>query len=451
MKVAFTTIGCRFNQFETAEMEDIFMEKDFEIVPFSDSANIYVINTCTVTNRSDYRCRQTIRRAIQTNKDAFVVVTGCYSQINPEEISSIKGVDMILGNTEKLNIVNYLEEFNAFKNSRREIKKLDNTKIVVGDMNSSKEFKSRKISSFSGRTSAYLKIQTGCDQTCSFCIVTIARGPSISEKPEIILNQAKELSDSGFKEIVLTGVNLGSYGDNLKPKTELSELVEMLTDVKGIERIRLSSINPWEVSDGLISLMKKSEKLCRHLHIPLQSGDDEILKKMRRNYNSSFYRELIAKLKNEVPDIGIGADVIVGFPAEDEEKFKNTYRLIEELPLSYLHVFTYSQREGTDAFGYEGQIPESEKKRRSSAIKSLGEKKSNNFRNNFIGKFRSVLIENTKDRETGLLKGYTDNYIPVMLKACSEQGESGEDELMNQLVDVRITDVLDDVVMGELV
>ncbi|OGW04582.1 MAG: tRNA (N(6)-L-threonylcarbamoyladenosine(37)-C(2))-methylthiotransferase MtaB [Nitrospinae bacterium RIFCSPLOWO2_02_39_17] len=440
MKVAFTTIGCRFNQFETAEMEDLFMEKDFEIVPFSDNANIYIINTCTVTNRSDYRCRQTIRRAIQTNKDAFIVVTGCYSQINPEEIGSIKGVDMILGNMEKLNIVNYLEEFNAFRNGKKEIKKLDNTKIVVGDMNSSREFKSRKISNFSGRTSAYLKIQTGCDQTCSFCIVTIARGPSISEKPEVILNQAQELSDSGFKEIVLTGVNLGSYGDNLKPKTGLSDLVEMLTDVKSIERIRLSSINPREVSDRLISLMKKSKKVCRHLHIPLQSGDNEILKSMRRDYSSGFYKDLIMKLKSNIPDIGIGADVIVGFPGEDEEKFKNTYRLIEELPLSYLHVFTYSQREGTDAFGYEGQITESVKKERGSLVKKLGEHKSNIFKEGFIGKICNVLIENTRDRETGLLKGYTDNYIPIMLK--------GGNGLMNKIVSVRTTNTSGDAVIG---
>ena len=440
MKVAFTTIGCRFNQFETAEMEDLFMEKDFEIVPFSDNANIYIINTCTVTNRSDYRCRQTIRRAIQTNKDAFIVVTGCYSQINPEEIGSIKGVDMILGNMEKLNIVNYLEEFNAFRNGKKEIKKLDNTKIVVGDMNSSREFKSRKISNFSGRTSAYLKIQTGCDQTCSFCIVTIARGPSISEKPEVILNQAQELSDSGFKEIVLTGVNLGSYGDNLKPKTGLSDLVEMLTDVKSIERIRLSSINPREVSDRLISLMKKSKKVCRHLHIPLQSGDNEILKSMRRDYSSGFYKDLIMKLKSNIPDIGIGADVIVGFPGEDEEKFKNTYRLMEELPLSYLHVFTYSQREGTDAFGYEGQITESVKKERGSLVKKLGEHKSNIFKEGFIGKICNVLIENTRDRETGLLKGYTDNYIPIMLK--------GGNGLMNKIVSVRTTNTSGDAVIG---
>jgi len=440
MKVAFTTIGCRFNQFETAEMEDLFMEKDFEIVPFSDNANIYIINTCTVTNRSDYRCRQTIRRAIQTNKDAFIVVTGCYSQINPEEIGSIKGVDMILGNMEKLNIVNYLEEFNAFRNGKKEIKKLDNTKIVVGDMNSSREFKSRKISNFSGRTSAYLKIQTGCDQTCSFCIVTIARGPSISEKPEVILNQAQELSDSGFKEIVLTGVNLGSYGDNLKPKTGLSDLVEMLTDVKSIERIRLSSINPREVSDRLISLMKKSKKVCRHLHIPLQSGDNEILKIMRRDYSSGFYKDLIMKLKGNIPDIGIGADVIVGFPGENEEKFTNTYRLIEELPLSYLHVFTYSQREGTDAFGYEGQITESVKKERGSLVKKLGEHKSNIFKEGFIGKICNVLIENTRDRETGLLKGYTDNYIPIMLK--------GGNGLMNKIVSVRTTNTSGDAVIG---
>src|SRR3989304_2621135 len=323
---------------------------NFEIVPFSDNANIYIINRCTVTNRSDSRCRQTIRRAIQTNKDAFIVVTGCYSQINPEEIGSIKGVDMILGNMEKLNIVNYLEEFNEFKNGGREIKKLD------------------------------------------------------------------------------------------KPKTGLSDLVEMLTDVKSIERIRLSSINPREVSDRLISLMKKSKKVCRHLHIPLQSGDNEILKSMRRDYSSGFYKDLIMKLKGNIPDIGIGADVIVGFPGENEEKFTNTYRLIEELPLSYLHVFTYSQREGTDAFGYEGQITESTKKERGSLVKKLGEHKSNIFKEGFIGKICNVLIENTRNREPGLLKGYTDNYIPIMLK--------GGNGLMNKIVSVRTTNTSGDAVIG---
>ena len=216
----------------------------------------------------------------------------------------------------------------------------------------------------------------------------------------------------------------------------------MLTGVKGIERIRLSSINPRKVSDRLVSLIKNSEKVCRHLHIPLQSGDNEILKIMRRDYSSGFYKDLIMKLKGNIPDIGIGADVIVGFPGENEEKFTNTYRLIEELPLSYLHVFTYSQREGTDAFGYEGQITESTKKERGSLVKKLGEHKSNIFREGFIGKICNVLIENTRDRETGLLKGYTDNYIPVILK--------GGNGLMNKIVSVRITEMSDDVAIGEL-
>lgn len=433
LKIAFETIGCRFNQVETAEMEELFRSRNFEIVPFSSDANIYVINTCTVTKKSDYRCRQTIRRAIQKNREAFVIVTGCYSQIKPEDISSIKGVDMVLGNTEKSSIVEHFEGLT---------KKPDTAKIVVKDMEKNRGFNTRKIKGFSGRTSAYLKVQTGCNETCSFCIVAIARGAAISEKPENILMQARELSDAGFKEIVLTGVNLGSYGDDLSPSRELSDIVEMLTEIKGIERIRLSSINPTDISERLIEAMKASEKICKHLHIPLQSGDDEILKRMRRNYTSSFYRELIMRLKCEMPDIGIGADVLVGFPGEDEERFKNTYRLIKELPLSYLHVFTYSQREGTDAYKYDGQIPEYVKKERNLIIKNLGREKSNTFRQGFIGKICRVHVENSRDKETGLLKGYTDNYIPVLLQ--------GRDELMNRLVDVRIAGISDDAVIGEL-
>lgn len=443
MKVALTTIGCRFNQFETAEMEELFRAKNFEIVPFQAEANIYVINTCTVTKRSNYRCRQIIRRVIQNNKNSFVIVTGCYSQITPDEISFIKGVDMILGNTEKLNILKHLDNLNLFNNGRNSIEKLRRPQIIVKDVNISKEFKSSRVLNFSGRTSAYLKIQTGCNQICSFCIVVIARGPAISEKPETILKQAEGLAGVGFKEIVLTGVNLGSYGIDLYPPAKLSALIELLTDVKGIERIRLSSINPKEIDDGLISAIKKSGKVCRHFHIPLQSGDDEILKMMRRNYTSSIYRELILKLKDEMPDAGIGADVVVGFPGEDEKKFENTYRLVDELPLSYLHVFSYSPRYGTDAYIYEGETSEFIKKKRNQIMKELGRSKSNIFRQDFLERTCRVLIENTRDKETGLLRGYTDNYIPVMI--------NDEDRLMNRMVNVRITDVSDNAVMGKVV
>ncbi len=441
LKVAFATVGCRFNQFETAEMEELFRSKNFEIVPFSSDANIYVINTCTVTKKSDYRCRRTIRRAIRKKSDAFVIVTGCYSQINPQEIGSIKGVDMILGNTEKPGIIEHIKELT---------KKQDTPKVVVKDMERDRVFNTQRVKGISGRTSAYLKVQTGCNEICSFCIVAVARGASISEKPENILMQAEELADAGFKEIVLTGVNLGSYGADISPARELSDLIEMLTNIKGIERLRLSSINPTDISGRLIALMKASEKICKHLHIPLQSGDDEILKRMRRNYSPSFYRELIMKLKCEMPDIGIGADVLVGFPGEDEDRFKNTYRLIEELPFSYLHVFTYSQREGTDAYGYDGRIPEYVKKERNSIIKGLGREKSDTFRNGFIGRVCRVLIESTRDKETGLLKGYADNYMPVMLKSCGGQSESGGDELMNRLVNVKIAGISDDAAIGEL-
>ncbi|MBI4378592.1 MAG: tRNA (N(6)-L-threonylcarbamoyladenosine(37)-C(2))-methylthiotransferase MtaB [Nitrospinae bacterium] len=442
MKVSFETIGCRFNQFETAEMEELFRSAGFEVVPFTSDASIYIINTCTVTDRSDYRCRQTIRKAIRKKGDAFIIVTGCYSQINPSAIASIKGVDLILGNSEKLNILEHLKKLTAHHIGMINMKKLNNPEMVVSNMDKGGQFTFQDVSNFSGRTSAYLKVQTGCNRTCSFCIITVARGPSISEKPEAILRQASVLADSGFKEIVLTGVNLGSYGRDLYPEVKLSDLIEMLMNVEGIERIRLSSINPEEISKRLISVMKANRKVCRHLHIPLQSGDDEVLKRMRRNYCPSMYRELIMSLKNEMPDIGIGADVIVGFPGEDEGKFNNTYKLIDELPLSYLHVFTYSQREGTDAYGYGGQIPEIIKKERNSIIKGLGKKKSNTFRRDFLGKVCRVLIESTRDRKTGLLRGYTDNYIPVEIH--------GGDEFINRLTSVRITHIQNDTVRGEL-
>lgn len=435
MKVALTTIGCRFNQFETAEMEELFKSGNFEIVPFASHANIYVINTCTVTKKSDYQCRQTIRKAIKKNRDAFVIVTGCYSQTNPYEIGSIEGVDMILGNTDKLNILKHINNLNK--------KKSGNPEIIVGDISNSQGFNSITVSNFSGRTSAYLNVQTGCNQRCSFCIVVIARGPSISKKPVTVIRQAERLTEAGYKEIVLTGVNLGNYGNDIHPTLELSDLIEMLTNVKDIGRIRLSSINPKEITDRLISVIKKSEKVCRHLHIPLQSGDDDILRKMRRNYNSEFYKNLIIKLKGEMPDIGIGADVMVGFPGEDEIKFNNTYKLINELPFSYLHVFTYSPRAGTDAYGYNWHLPEPLKKERNLIIKNLGRLKSNVFRRNFIGKICRVLIENSRDRETGMLKGYTDNYIPVLLE--------GKDKLMNKLINIRITDLSADAVAGELI
>lgn len=435
MKVALTTIGCRFNQFETAEMEELFKSGNFEIVPFASQANIYVINTCTVTKKSDYQCRQTIRKAIKKNRDAFVIVTGCYSQTNPYEIGLIEGVDMILGNTDKLNILKHIKDLN--------IKKSGKPEIIVRDISNTQGFNSLTVSNFSGRTSAYLKVQTGCNQRCSFCIVVIARGPSISERPEIILRQAERLTEAGYKEIVLTGVNLGNYGSDIRPPLELSDLIEMLTNVKDIERIRLSSINPKEITDRLISVIKKSDKVCRHLHIPLQSGDDDILKKMRRNYNSEFYKNLIIKLKDEMPDIGIGADVMVGFPGEDEIKFNNTYKLINELPFSYLHVFTYSPRGGTDAYGYNCHLPEPVKKERNLIIKNLVRLKSDVFRRNFIGKICRVLIENSRDRETGMLKGYTDNYIPVLLE--------GKDKLMNKLINIRITGLSADAVAGELI
>ncbi len=433
VRVAFTTLGCKLNQFETAAMQEQFKGEDFRVVPFEEEADVYVINTCTVTGKSDYRSRQAIRRAIKKNGDARVIATGCYSQVEPEAVASLEGVDLVLGNSEKLRIKDYLSGLN----------KGAAPTISVGDMDSSKEFHSISINEFPGYTRAFIKVQDGCDFQCAYCLISTARGPNRSETPRNVLQQAERLAAAGYRELVLTGVHLGTYGTDLEEKTNLAGLLRMLEEVEGIEKIRLSSVEPREITDELIEVIAGSEKICNHLHIPMQSGDDWILRQMKRNYDSAYYQSLVQKLASRIPRMGIGADVMVGFPGETEERFRNTYSLIESLPLTYLHVFNFSPRKGTVAADFPHQVDGETKNERSEKLRISGVDKSRRFRERHRDREATVLVESTRDKETGVLKGLTDNYIQVLME--------GGDELANQVVRVKLTGLKNKGMHGDII
>ncbi len=431
MKVSLSTLGCKQNQYESDALLEILEGVGYKVKPAGKGADVCLINTCTVTAKADLESRQLIRRAIRENPDAMVVVTGCYAQVSPQVIAAIPGVDLVLGNSEKPHILSYL----------RGARKSPLPQVQVGDVSRLSSFDNLKVK-HSHRTRAFLKVQDGCDYSCSFCIVPKARGRSRSQDPGVIMEQVRALAASGHQEIVLTGVHLGSYGRDLIPPISLTDLAEVLLIEPNLGRLRLSSLDPHEVDDGLVRLIQHSSRLCRHLHIPLQSGDDRILRLMRRAYSAKNFQKLVMDLTSAIPDLAIGADVIVGFPQETEEGFANTYSLLKGLPLAYLHVFSYSRRDGTEAAGMPGQIPSNIKAERSQALRELGKRKSLEFRNRFIGRTLWVVTLSTRDKERGLLRGLTDNYIEVLF--------AGDDSLMGRIVPVEITRVLGDTTFGRL-
>jgi threonylcarbamoyladenosine tRNA methylthiotransferase MtaB len=430
LKVALSTIGCKLNQFEMMGMREFFVERGYQIVPFPTPADIYVINTCTVTGKSDYRSRQAIRKAVKANPASFVVVTGCYAQLNPQEISRIKGVDLILGNNEKFFFHRYFTE----------PKELMSPRIWTSDLSDAPPFATYPIKSFPGYTRAFVKIQDGCDAACSYCAVREARGPNRSEKPRKIISQIEQLVAAGYKEVVLTGIHLGTYGLDLGHDINLAGLLKRLKEVSSLRQIRLSSIEPKEFTPELIHEIADNPKVCHHLHIPLQSGDPEILSWMNRDYDPHYYFTLVHRLKSVMPEIAMGADVIVGFPGEEEHHFRNTYRFIQELPISYLHVFSYSKRKGTLAANLPQQISGEIKRERSLELRRLGKQKNLAFKKDFLEKTIEVLVENTRDKETGYLKGITDNYIKVLIQ--------GADERMNNYYRVKVAAIKSDKVYG---
>ncbi len=420
-KAAFYTLGCKLNFAETSAISEEFLRHGFQLVDFKEKADIYVINTCTVTENAEKECRQIVRRALRNNPDAFVAVTGCYAQLRAGEIAKIKGVDAVLGNNEKFDLLSLFPSF-----QKREL-----SCISVSPYDEINSFHSAIALEANKRTRAFFKIQDGCDYKCSFCTIPRARGKSRSmEMPELI-EQFKGLINAGYKEIVLTGVNVGDYGKAFN--SGLYEALLRMIETKGDFRIRISSIEPNLLTDEIIQLAAQSEKLCEHFHIPLQSGSNNVLKLMRRRYSAEFYRDLILKVKEEIPTAGIGVDVIVGTPGEREIDFRNTFQLLEELPVSYLHVFTYSERPGTAASEMDGKVPFDLRKERNRLLRQLSDRKRKEFYQSMVGKELSVLFESNYN--DGYLRGFSSNYIRVKHPFISD--------LVNNFENVQITEVND--------
>ena len=434
--VAFYTLGCKVNFVDTEAIWQLFKQEGYEQVDFEETADVYLINTCTVTNTGDKKSRQIIRRAIRRNPDAIVAVTGCYAQTSPAEILDIEGVDLVIGTQDRDKLMDYV---NKLHKERQPIN-------AVRNIMKTKEFEELNVPDFSDRTRAFLKIQEGCNNFCTFCIIPWSRGLSRSRSPESILEQARQFVAAGYQEIVLTGIHTGGYGDDLD-NYRLSDLLRDLDKVDGLKRIRISSIEASQIDDAMIEVFNSSEKMCRHLHIPLQAGDDEVLKRMRRKYTTAEFAEKIHKLHQVMPDVAITTDIIVGFPGETEEMFMNGYRYMEQLGFAEMHVFPYSKRTGTPAARMEDQVEEEEKFRRVHELIDLSERMQLEYAKNFVGRELDIIPERPSkgDREGGWMTGFSDIYIKVVFKGSEELvgklcrvtvQEAGVNECRGQLVRV---------------
>lgn len=417
--VAFHTLGCKLNFAETSTLARQLKAAGFSKKEFDQSPDLFVINTCSVTENADKECRQLVRKALQSNPDGFVVVVGCYAQLKPEEIASMEGVDLVLGAQEKFNLPHFLGDLQKKKQGEVHACEIDQVKT----------FKSSY--SLGDRTRAFLKVQDGCDYTCSYCTIPLARGASRSDTIENIITQAREIAAEGIREIVLTGVNIGDYGliqgDSRRPYRFL-DLIKRLDEVEGIDRFRISSIEPNLLDNDIIEFVAKSKRFVPHFHIPLQSGSDRILKLMRRRYLTDLYTDRIASIRRHIPEASIGVDVIVGFPTESDSDFQDTYRFLQELDISYLHVFTYSERDDTDAPMLSPSVPIAIRKQRNKMLRVLSAKKQHAFYERFTGTRRTVLFES--EVTDGCMSGYTDNYLRVRLPA--------DPQLINRLVPVSL-------------
>lgn len=401
---AYHTLGCKLNFAETSTIARNLTEAGYEKVSFDERADVYVINTCSVTEAADKECKYHVKRAMKANPEGLVVVVGCYAQLKPEEISNIEGVDLVLGAKEKFNILSYLEDLEK-SNAQGQVHscEIEEADFFIGSY------------SIGDRTRAFLKVQDGCDYKCTYCTIPLARGISRSDTIANIVRNAREIAEKDIKEIVLTGVNIGDYGKgefgNKKHEHTFLDLITELDKVEGIERIRISSIEPNLLKDESIELVSKSKSFVPHFHIPLQSGSDDLLKKMKRRYLTKLYSDRVAKIREVMPDAAIGVDVIVGFPGETEERFLETYHFIQSLPITYLHVFTYSERENTEAADMDGEVPVSERKKRNKMLRILSEKKKMAFYESQIGNTLPVLWEH--ENKEGYMYGFTENYVRV--------------------------------------
>ncbi|WP_209403191.1 tRNA (N(6)-L-threonylcarbamoyladenosine(37)-C(2))-methylthiotransferase MtaB [Pseudozobellia sp. WGM2] len=422
-KVAFHTLGCKLNFSETSTIARGFQEEGFERVDFSESADMYVINTCSVTENADKRFKTIVKQAQKINPEAFIAAIGCYAQLKPEELAAVNGVDLVLGATEKFKITDYVNDLS--KNDFGEVHscEIEDADFYVGSY------------AIGDRTRAFLKVQDGCDYKCTYCTIPLARGISRSDTLQNVLDNAAEISSQGIKEIVLTGVNIGDYGKgefgNKKHEHTFLDLVRALDDVDGIHRLRISSIEPNLLKNETINFVAKSDSFVPHFHIPLQSGSDAVLKKMRRRYMSDLYVDRVRQIKEVMPHACIGVDVIVGFPGETDEHFLETYHFLNDLDISYLHVFTYSERENTPAATMSGVVPKNVRSKRSKMLRGLSVKKRRAFYESQLGSTRTVLFEG--ENKEGYIHGFTENYVKVMAP--------WNPKLVNTLHQVKLTDI----------
>jgi threonylcarbamoyladenosine tRNA methylthiotransferase MtaB len=417
-KIAFHTLGCKLNFSETSAIARQMQERGFTTVDFEEASDVYVINTCSVTDQADTKCRNIVRKAMKQNPNAYVVVVGCYAQLKPKEIASIKGVDLVLGAAEKFKLPEIITDLTKNPCGQVLASEISNANFFVDAY------------SVGDRTRSFLKIQDGCDYKCSFCTIPLARGKSRSDTPENVLKNAKDLAAKGVKEIVLTGVNTGDYGKGIEGDFTFFDIVKRLDEVEGIERFRISSIEPNLLTDEIIEFVAQSKRFMPHFHIPLQSGSDKMLKLMQRRYKSDLYKSRVEKIKNVMPHACIGVDVIVGFPQETDDDFLDTYNFVNELDISYLHVFTYSERANTKAIEMDGVIPVPVRNQRNAMLRTLSEKKKRYFYQQFLGTTRLALME--QEQHGNVMHGFTDNYIKVSMPFDALH--------VNQLVNVHLQD-----------
>ncbi|QJA08005.1 tRNA (N(6)-L-threonylcarbamoyladenosine(37)-C(2))-methylthiotransferase MtaB [Romboutsia sp. CE17] len=434
-KVAFYTLGCKVNQYETEAMLEMFKKDGYEQVDSEEYADVYVINTCTVTHMSDRKSRQYIRRMKKKNPNAIIAVVGCYSQVSPEEILEIEEVNLVMGTNERRTIVEEIKKLEATQGDKKA--------STVDDIMKVRAFEAIEISQSNGRTRAFMKIQDGCDRFCSYCIIPYARGGKVRSRDiESIVNEAQTLANNGYKEVVLTGIHVASYGKDLRESNlKLLDVIKRINEIDGIERIRTSSVEPILFTDEFVNEVAKMEKVCPHYHLSLQSGCNETLKRMNRRYTTEEYKEIVDKLRKKIPNVAITTDVIVGFPGETNDEFNKTYDFLRDIELSQMHVFKYSPRKGTPAATMENQIDPQIKQFRSEQLINLSKSNFNKFADKFIGTEMDVLFETNVSENK--YEGLTPNYIRVVVQS--------NDDIHGQILKVKLTEIKDEYVEGILV
>lgn len=432
-RVAFHTLGCKVNFYDTEAVSSLFTRAGYDLVDFADTADVYIINTCSVTNTGARKSRQVIRRAINRNPAAIVVAMGCYAQYAPDEVGAIPGVDLVVGTHRRAELVDLVEEV---RRTQRPVH------AVVDKIFKVTEYEEMPAVSFEGRTRAVLKIQDGCNEFCAFCQIPWARGRNRSRLPHHVQEQATYLAEAGYKEIILTGVHLGTYGVDLDEPMNLARIIQLIHDTPGLERIRISSVDPHEVTDELIETVAGLPKVCRHLHVPTQAGDDDVLLLMRRRNSVAEFHAMAEQVRHRLPDIALTTDIIVGFPGETDERFENTLQFCEDAQFSKIHVFPYSRRKGTLAERLPGHVSDTVREERTQRLLELSDASSLAFHQTYVGEEVEVLVEGA-EAHADHVEGFTDTYVRVRLP--------GDDRLSGRLVRVKVKEALHDHVLGDIV